>query len=135
MVKDLEQWPKLLPHYRYVTVLREENGRQIVEMSARRSGIPITWTSAYRADAQRLELHFEHLARWTKGMVVVWNLTPTRDGCRVEIVHDLRFRWRPLAWFAEPLIGGFFIDNVANKTLQTFKTLVEQAVKEGRATV
>ena len=47
------------------------------------------------------------------------------DGTRVEIVHDLTFRIRPLAWLAEPIIGGFFIENVAAKTLRTFKQIVE----------
>lgn len=90
-------------------------------MAARRSGIPIAWRSEYWADARALELHFLHLASWTKGMKVVWTLTPTRDGTRVEIVHDLRFRVPLLAWLAEPIIGHFFIDHVARKTLATFK--------------
>ena len=30
-------------------------------------------------------------------MKVIWTLTPTRDGTRVEIVHDLKFRVRALA--------------------------------------
>jgi hypothetical protein len=58
-------------------------------------------------------------------MKVVWTLTPTRDGTRVEIVHDLAFRVPPLAWLAEPIIGGFFIEAVATLTLATFKKLLE----------
>ena len=127
MVSDLARWSERLPHYRYVRFTgKDAAGRDLVEMSARRSGLPITWHSAYEADAQRLELRFEHLRAWTKGMRVVWTLTPTRDGTRVEIVHDLRFRVPALGWFCEPIIGGFFIENIANKTLQTFKTLLER---------
>ena len=69
---------------------------------------------------------FVHLRRWTKGMKVVWTLTPTRDGTRVEIIHDLQFRVPLLGWLAEPIICGFFIENVANKTLAAFKAHLEQ---------
>ena len=60
-------------------------------------------------------------------MKVVWTLTPTRDGTRVEIVHDLAFRIPLLAWLAEPIIGGFFIENIASRTLAAFKQLLEPA--------
>ena len=127
LVSDLSRWPELLPHYRYIRVLGKEQGRDIVQMAATRSpGIPISWVSAYDADAQRLELRFEHLRAWTKGMKVIWTLTPTRDGTRVEIIHDLKFRVPFLGWLAEPIIGGFFIENIANKTLRTFKELLER---------
>src|SRR5436190_17711590 len=120
VVRDLARWLERLPHYHYVRFAgKDPGGRDLVEMSARRSGLPITWFSAYEADAERLELRFEHLRKWTKGMKVVWNLTPTRDGTRVEIVHDLKFRIPILAWIAEPIIGGFFIENIATKTLNT----------------
>ena len=71
-------------------------------------------------------LFFEHLRRWTKGMQVLWTLTPTRDGTRVEIVHDLRFRVPFLRWLAEPIIGKFFIENIAQKTLRTFQELLAE---------
>ena len=58
-------------------------------------------------------------------MLVVWTLTPTRDGTRVEIVPDLKFRVPALAWFAEPIITQLFIEPIARKTLATFKELIE----------
>jgi len=125
MVSDLGRWPEWLPHYRYIDFRGTGTRGQIVEMAAIRSGIPISWTSEYWTDARSLELHFQHLSKWTKGMKVVWTLTPTRDGTRVEIVHDLVFRVPLLAWLAEPIIGGFFIDHVASQTLATFKELLE----------
>jgi hypothetical protein len=94
-------------------------------MSARLSGVPITWFSAYHADRDRLELHFEHLRGWTLGMRVVWTLTPTRDGTRVEIVHNLKFRIPLLARFIEPIISRVFISPIANQTLKTFKAHLE----------
>jgi ribosome-associated toxin RatA of RatAB toxin-antitoxin module len=125
LVSDLSRWPELLPHYRYVRTLGKGERGSIVEMAAKRSGIPISWTSEYWTDERALELHFLHLAKWTKGMKVVWTLTPTRDGTRVEIIHNLRFRLPFLAWLAEPIIGGFFISHVANRTLTEFKALLE----------
>ena len=125
LVHELARWPELLPHYRYVRTLGKGERGSIVQMAATRSGIPISWTSEYWADERALELHFLHLTKWTKGMKVVWTLTPTRDGTRVEIIHNLKFRIPPLAWLAEPIISGFFIGHVANLTLATFKGLIE----------
>lgn len=130
LVSDLARWPELLPHYRSITFLGKQNGRELVRMAATRSGIPISWVSEYDADRTALELRFEHIKKWTKGMRVIWTLTPTRDGTRVEIIHNLEFRIPALRWLAEPIIGGFFIENVAQKTLHTFKEILEQQAAE-----
>lgn len=95
-------------------------------MSCVRSGLPVAWVSAYEADHRALELRFEHLKAWTKGMRVVWTFTPTRDGTRVEIVHEMKFRLPWLAWLAEPIIGGLFIHHIAQKTLAAFKAHIEK---------
>ena len=126
LVSDLSRWPELLPHYRCIQKTGRGEKGDIVIMAANRSGIPISWTSEYWTDPSNLELHFLHLKKWTKGMKVVWTLTPTRDGTRVEIVHDMHFRVPLLAWLAEPIIGRFFIEHVANKTLSTFKAYFEK---------
>jgi len=122
---DLLAWPSLLPHYRFVRKTGAGTRGDVLLMSAKRSGIPITWTSEYWADSQSRELHFLHLRKWTRDMRVVWKLTPTRSGTRVEIIHDLNFRWPWLAWVAEPVIGGFFIAHIAGKTLQCMKMHIE----------
>lgn len=125
LVSDLPRWPELLPHYRSIRTIGSGEKGQIVQMAATRSGIPVSWVSEFWTDERALELHFLHLQKWTKGMKVVWTLTPTRDGTRVEIIHDLNFRLPWLAWLAEPIISGFFIENVANKTLAAFKAHLE----------
>jgi len=125
-VSDLPRWPELLPHYRSIQTLGSGEKGSIVHMAAFRSGIPISWVSEFWTDDKALELHFLHLRKWTKGMKVVWTLTPTRDGTRVEIIHDLNFRIPLLAWLAEPIIGGFFIGHIANKTLAVFKEHLEK---------
>jgi hypothetical protein len=42
-------------------------------------------------------------------------------------MHELRFRSRPLAPVAEPIIGNFFIHPVASKTLACMKAYLESA--------
>jgi hypothetical protein len=125
-VRELLRWPEHLPHYRFVReVGKNQNGFPLLHMSAWRNFMPVSWVSVFEADEETLELRFEHVRGWTKGMNVVWTLTPTRDGTRVEIIHDLSFRVPLLAWLAEPIIGGFFIEYIAGKTLATFKQLIE----------
>ncbi len=103
---NLELWPKILPHYRYIRYLERGPDRNLVVMAAVRSGIPISWTSEQIIDREKLEIHFHHLKAWTKGMHVVWSFKETPAGVLVEIVHDLRFRIPLLAPIAEPIIGN-----------------------------
>src|SRR4029077_5855097 len=94
---NLELWPKILPHYRYIRYLERSANRNILCMAATRSGIPIKWTSAEIIDRERVEIRFNHLKAFTKGMHVVWTFDETPDGVRVEIKHDLNFRVKILA--------------------------------------
>ncbi len=122
---NLELWPKILPHYRYVNYLERGQDRHVVVMAAQHAGIPIKWTSEEIIDRDCVEVRFNHLKAFTKGMRVVWTFTETPEGVRVEIVHDLNFRIPLLAPIAEPIIGDFFTYNVANKTLRCMKAYVE----------
>jgi ribosome-associated toxin RatA of RatAB toxin-antitoxin module len=122
---NLELWPKILPHYRYIRYLERGSNRNVVVMAARRSGIPISWMSEQIIDRQKFEVHFHHLKAFTKGMHVVWTFEETPDGIRVKITHDLQFRMKVLAPLADKIIGDFFIHNIANKTLRCMKAYVE----------
>jgi len=122
---NLELWPRILPHYRYIRYLEHGPSRNVVVMAATRSGIPISWTSEQIIDRSKLEIHFRHLKAWTKGMRVVWTFSDTPDGVLVAISHDLRFRIRALAPIVDLVIGDFFIHNIANKTLRCMKAYVE----------
>jgi len=122
---NLELWPKILPHYRYIRYLERSPNRNVVVMAAVRSGIPISWTSEQIIDREKFEVHFHHLRAWTKGMRVVWQFKETPGGILVEILHELRFRIPALAPIVDPIIGEFFISNVANKTLRCMKEYVE----------
>lgn len=122
---DLAQWPRILPHYRHIRFHEKGPDASVVEMAASRSGIPISWLSRVEADRARWELRFHHLRAFTKGMEVVWTFEETQEGVLVRIVHDLRFRVPALAPIANPIIGGFFIDFIARKTLRRMKEHLE----------
>src|SRR5262245_15409733 len=122
---DLALWPKILPHYRYIRFLESGPDRNIVVMAARRSGIPISWTSEQIIDGANLESRFHHLKAWTKGMRVVWTFSDTPNGVLVTISHEMRFRIPALTPIVNPIIGDFFIRNVANKTLHCMKVYLE----------
>lgn len=122
---DLERWPAILPHYRFVRILSRRPACSIVQMAARRSGIPICWTSEFVVDRERMELRFLHLKAFTRGMRVVWTFHETPAGVLVEITHVLHFHVRAFASLAETIIGQFFIQHVANKTLQAMKAQAE----------
>jgi ribosome-associated toxin RatA of RatAB toxin-antitoxin module len=123
---NLELWPEILPHYRYIHYYDKTPTRNLVKMAATRSGIPIAWTSEQIIDREALEVRFVHLKAFTKGMKVVWTFTDTPEGVRVEILHDLKFRVPALAPVADKIIGGFFIENIANKTLHCMKEYLEK---------
>ena len=104
---NLENWPKILPHYRYIKYLERDSDRNVVIMAATRSGIRISWTSEQIIDREKVEVRFHHLKAFTKGMFVVWTFKETPAGVLVEIVHDLNFRVPPLAPLAEAIVGDF----------------------------
>ena len=122
---NLELWPKILPHYRYIRYLERGATRNLVVMAATRSGIPISWTSEQIIDRENLEVRFHHLKAFTKGMRVVWTFNDTPAGVLVSIVHDLQFRVGALAPVADKIIGGFFIHHIANQTLRCMKAHLE----------
>ena len=60
-------------------------------------------------------------------MEVAWRFEPMPGGTRVVIEHDLDFRLVPIAgeWIGRRIIGDFFIQAIASKTLACFKELAE----------
>jgi ribosome-associated toxin RatA of RatAB toxin-antitoxin module len=122
---DLELWPRILPHYRYIRYLEHGPSRNVVVMAATRSGIPISLTSEQIIDRDRVEVRFRHLKAFTNGMRVIWTFQEVPAGVLVEIKHDLAFRMKILAPIAEKIIGDFFIHHIANKTLRCMKSYVE----------
>lgn len=122
---DVEGWPDILPHYRWVRFHRKDDFAEgVVEMAAWRHfgplGWPTWWVSEMEHDAEAREVRYRHIDGITRGMDVVWKVEP-RDGGRVllSIVHE----WGGPSW---PLIGGIaanqvigpgFVSHIAGKTL------------------
>jgi hypothetical protein len=129
VASDLPRWPDFLPHYRYNRYLSKMPWGGIIKMSAVRTIIPTTWVSEYRIDAEKPELYFKHLKaafNATRGMIVVWHFTPTPEGVRVEITHDLELHWPLIGGFvAKYIVGLFFIHHIATQTLAGLKRKVE----------
>jgi aromatase len=120
LAADVERWPQLLPHYRYVRRLPAENGERRFAMGARRGLIPLRWEAIQRPSPAQRTIEFSHVGGATRGMEVAWRLEPIGDGVEVSIEHELRTRW--------PLFGGVvasFVEAVAGRTLRRIKTLAE----------
>ena len=123
VVSDLDAWPRHLPHYRWIRVTENHPDHRVVRMACYRGWIPIDWVVRFHVDSSTRELHFTHLKAFTRGMHVVWRLEPIRDGAatRVTIAHQMQpviERWG--GFIAERIIGKFFIEYVATRTLKNF---------------
>jgi uncharacterized membrane protein len=125
VTSDLNNWPVMLPHYRYINYLDKKPAEDLVKMACWRGFLPLSWVSRHRVDPEKKQMHFEHQRAFTKGMEVVWSYQPIDKGIKVTITHDLAFRLKWLAPLAEYIIAKHFIDPVARKTLGTFKDLLE----------
>jgi uncharacterized membrane protein len=132
---DVEQWPALLSHYRWVRRLDDAEQGALVEMAAWRPfGIfkyPTWWVSEMSIDRSAPAVHYRHVRGITTGMAVVWELQPTRNGTEVTIIHD----WTGPGWplvgsaAADLVIGPVFVHGIASRTLAGLARHVET---EGR---
>lgn len=123
---DVERWPEILPHYRWVRFHeRRAFGVGRVEMAAWRvfAGpirYPTWWVSEMRALADEPAILYHHVDGITRGMEVRWSFEPRPDGTtKVSITHA----WDGPRW---PLIGGIawrfvigphFVSAIARRTL------------------
>lgn len=125
LAADVEGWPDLLPHYRWVR-FRERRGfgRGVVEMAAwREFGGPLRWPtwwlSEMEADADTPIIRYRHVDGITRGMDVRWEFLPDPAGTRVRIVHE----WSGPPWpvirgvAADAVIGPHFVSAIARRTL------------------
>lgn len=132
---EVERWPDILPHYRWVTRLEgEPAGDGVVEMAAWRPfGImkwPTWWVSDMWVNAKRHEVRYHHRRGVTAGMDVLWTITAnTQGGSDVTIVHE----WNGPSWpligrpAARLIIGPVFVHGIASRTLAGIKRAIEAA--------
>jgi hypothetical protein len=138
---EVERWPELLPHYRWVRILERRTGADeggvpsrdaLVEMAAWRPFGPLKyptwWMSEMWVDRPRWEVRYRHVRGITRGMVVEWRLRPAGEGTRIDLVHE----WAGPEWplirrpAAEWVIGPVFVHGIASRTLAGLKRHVEQ---------
>jgi uncharacterized membrane protein len=130
---NVEQWPALLRHYRWVRMLERGSEGGIVEMAAWRPfgpfRYPTWWVSEMRVDQKRAAVHYRHIRGITTGMEVVWQLRPANGGTEVTLVHE----WSGPSWpligraAAEWVIGPVFIHGIASRTLAGIAKHVERS--------
>lgn len=128
---DVERWPALLPHYRYVRMLEHRAHGGVVEMSANRPFGPLNWptwwTSEMWTDPDGLTVRYRHVRGVTTGMDVVWELEPRGDTTFVRIIHEWEGpRWPLISGLAASLvIGPVFVHGIASRTLAGIARHVE----------
>ena len=128
---DVERWPELLPHYRWVRFLERRPDGGVVEMSANRPFGPLNWptwwVSEMWIEPACRAVRYRHVRGVTSGMDVEWTLRDGADGVDVSIVHE----WGGPPWplirrpAAEWVIGPVFVHGIASRTLAGLKRAVE----------
>jgi len=122
---DVEGWPGILPHYRWVRFLRRDGfARGLVEMAAWRPFGPLRyptwWVSEMEHDAAKRLVRYRHVRGVTRGMDVLWEVSELADGgSHLRIVHEWDGPpWPLIRGFAsERIIGPAFISHIAARTL------------------
>lgn len=140
---DVERWPDILPHYRWVRFQdRRGFGLGRVEMAAWRPfggplRYPTWWVSEMHADADEPAVRYRHVAGITRGMAVKWEFHREHGATRVRITHS----WDGPPW---PLIGRFawkriigphFVSAIARRTLAGVAGEAERRARSGTANV
>jgi ribosome-associated toxin RatA of RatAB toxin-antitoxin module len=137
LARDVERWPRLLPHYVRVDVEERLGPRGVVaRMVARRPlvaalglGLPVAWRSRAWSESEALRLRFVHRGGATNGMNVTWRIDPIASGSRITIEHEFRPRFTPWAL----IIDRLFTRPIASRTLATFKAIAEAVASSPRS--
>lgn len=141
VVREVAEWPRHLPHYRYVRFRASDGaGGGLVEMSANRPFGPLDWPTWWLSEMRLLDqapaIRFRHVGGITRRMHVEWSFAPHEAGTLVRLLHV----WDGPRW---PLIGGVaatavigpvFIHGIASRTLAGLARVAEQrAAKRSHA--
>lgn len=128
---DVERWPEILPHYRWVRMRERSGVRNVVEMAAWRPFSifkwPTWWVSQMWVDQPGREVRYRHIEGVTRGMDVIWRIEATPAGSHITLIHDWDGpRWplirQPAArWVILPV----FVHGIAARTLAGVKRRAE----------
>jgi hypothetical protein len=122
---DVENWPGILPHYRWVRFKRKDGFAEgLVEMAAYRHfgpvGYPTWWVSEMTHSRAKGHVYYRHVDGITTGMDVRWEIEGMADGrTHMRIVHE----WEGPPWpgvgptAANLVIGPHFVSFIAGRTL------------------
>ena len=137
LAADVERWPLILPHYKYVRFQeRRSDGGGIVDMSANRPFGLLQWPTFWRSKMQvRMpaggapSIRFTHIAGVTSGMEVEWTFGETPAGTHVRILHLWNGPSVPVVGTAAAtmVIGPVFVHGIARRTLEGLATHAERA--------
>lgn len=126
LASAVEQWPVLLPHYRYVRVLSDRGASRTLAMSARRDWLPVRWVASVERDPALRRIYFQHVGGAAKGMRVEWRIDRVGERVRAEIVHELESPyWILRTRLGEHILGEYFVATIAGRTLRRIKHLAE----------
>ena len=131
LAADIERWPAILPHYRYLRVTEKSERHKVADYGASRDGIPVSWRARQELFPDDYRITFKHTGGVTKGMWVEWRLEDRGDRIHVTIEHDLTYPIPVVGtWFARYVVAGLFVENIAGKTLRCIKAIVEKEPHE-----
>jgi ribosome-associated toxin RatA of RatAB toxin-antitoxin module len=138
---DVEAWPHILPHYRWVRYHRRDGfGTGRVEMAAWRDfagplRYPTWWLSEMRVAEDEPAIYFVHVAGITQRMDVKWAFEQRGSHTHIRITHA----WDGPRW---PLVGGFawrhvigphFVSAIAQRTLAGVAREAERRARSSAA--
>lgn len=136
---EVERWPLILPHYRWVHFhQRDEHGGGVVEMATWRifAGplrCPIWWLAEMVVDQAAMTIDYRHIKGVTKGMVARWEIVPDDVDTRMRITQTWESDDRPLlresAW--RYLIGALSFRDTARRSLAGIAAEAQRLTHQG----
>ncbi|MBI4640668.1 MAG: hypothetical protein HY731_08240 [Candidatus Tectomicrobia bacterium] len=127
MAAAICEWPKILPHYRWVKILKQDERKTVAEMAAHRDGIPVRWSAIQEVYPEEKRITYTHIGGFTKGMEVEWRMEQEKNLVKISITHDFTLSWPFVGIFiSRYIVGEFFVRNIASKTLRAIKRHIEK---------
>lgn len=128
---ETADWPRILPHYRYVHTLYSADEVRVLEMSATRDfgffQYPTWWSSIQRNAPHEGRVRYRHVGGVTRGMDVEWQIRPLSDETvEVVILHHLSKNNPVVALFYKLVVGQIFVRFIAQRTLEGVKRHCER---------
>ena len=80
-------------------------------------------------DRANHEVRYRHIEGVTRGMDVIWRMTPTATGTHVDLIHTWDGPPWPLIRYpaAHWIIGPVFVHGIASRSLAGIKRHLEQS--------